>query len=60
MDFKHTYLSKSQDSQKNPLTPTQKINMRDMFPQHRTMFRIPKSNMILDIATEIFNYFIQI
>ena len=55
-DFKHVYLSKSQDSQKNPLTPTQKIKyMRDMFPQHRAMFRIPKSNMILDIATEIYN-----
>ena len=55
-DFKHVYLSKSQDSQKNPLTPTQKIKyMRDMFPQHRSMFRIPKSNMILDIATEIYN-----
>ena len=55
-DFKHVYLSKSQDSTKNPLTPTQKIKyMRDMFPQHRAMFRIPKSNMILDIATEIYN-----
>ena len=55
-DFKHVYLSKSQDSTKNPLTPTQKIKyMRDMFPQHRSMFRIPKSNMILDIATEIYN-----
>ena len=48
-DFKHVYLSKSQDSTKNPLTPTQKIQyMRSMFPQHRTMFRIPSSNMILD------------
>jgi len=55
-DFKHVYLSKSNDPKKNPLTPTQKIKyMRDMFPQHRTMFRIPKSNMILDIATEIYN-----
>ena len=55
-DFKHVYLSKSQDSQKNPLTVTQKIQyMRSMFPQHRSMFRIPKSNMILDIATEIYN-----
>ena len=54
-DFKHVYLSKSQDSTKNPLTPTQKIKyMRDMFPQHRTMFRIPSSNMILDIATQIY------
>ena len=55
-DFKHVYLSKSQDSTKNPLTPTQKLQyMRSMFPQHRSMFRIPKSNMILDIATEIFD-----
>jgi len=55
-DFKHVYLSKSNDPKKNPLTPTQKIKyMRSMFPQHRTMFRIPKSNMILDIATEIYN-----
>ena len=54
-DFKHVYLSKSQDSKKNPLTPTQKIQyMRNMFPRHRTMFRIPSSNMILDIATEIY------
>ena len=55
-DFKHVYLSKSQDSTKNPLTPTQKLQyMRSMFPQHRTMLRIPSSNMILDIATEIYN-----
>jgi len=55
-DFKHVYLSKSNDPKKNPLTPTQKIQyMRSMFPQHRSMFRIPKSNMILDIATEIYN-----
>ena len=55
-DFKHVYLSKSNDPKSNPLTPTQKIKyMRDMFPQHRSMFRIPKSNMILDIATEIYN-----
>ena len=54
-DFKHVYLSKSQDSTKNPLTPTQKLQyMRSMFPQHRTMLRIPSSNMILDIATEIY------
>ena len=55
-DFKHVYLSKSQDSTKNPLTPTQKLQyMKSMFPQHRTMFRIPSSNMILDIVTDIFN-----
>jgi hypothetical protein len=55
-DFKHVYLSKSNDPKSNPLTVTQKIKyMRSMFPTHRTMFRIPKSNMILDIATEIFN-----
>ena len=54
-DFKHVYLSKSQDSTSNPLTPTQKLQyMRSMFPQHRTMLRIPSSNMILDIATEIY------
>jgi len=55
-DFKHVYLSKSQDSTKNPLTPTQKLSyMRSMFPTHRSMFRIPSSNMILDIVTDIFN-----
>ena len=55
-DFKHVYLSKSNDPKSNPLTVTQKIKyMRSMFPTHRSMFRIPKSNMILDIATEIFN-----
>ena len=55
-DFKYVYLSKSQDAKSNPLTVTQKISyMRKMFPQHRGMFRIPSSNMILDIATELFN-----
>ena len=55
-DFKHVYLSKSNDPKSNPLTVTQKIKyMRSMFPTHRSMFRIPKSNMILDIATEIYN-----
>jgi len=55
-DFKYVYLSKSQDAKSNPLTVTQKISyMRKMFPQHRGMFRIPSSNMILDVATELFN-----
>jgi hypothetical protein len=55
-DFKYVYLSKSQDVKKNPLTVTQKIQyMRRMFPQHRSMFRIPASNMILDVATELYN-----
>jgi len=55
-DFKYVYLSKSQDTQKNPLTVTQKIQyMRSMFPQHRGMFRIPKTNMILDVAVELYN-----
>ena len=53
-DYKFVYLSKSQDSKKNPLTPTQKLQyMRSMFPQNRGMFRVPKSNMILEIATEL-------
>jgi len=55
-DFKYVYLSKSQDTQKNPLTVTQKIQyMRSMFPQHRGMFRIPKTNMILDVAVELYD-----
>jgi hypothetical protein len=52
-DIRHIYLSKSQDVQKNPLTVTQKIKfMRDMFPQYKNMFRIPSSNMVLDIMVQ--------
>ena len=54
-DVKHVYLSKSQDVKKNPLTVTQKIQfMRDMFPQYRSMFRIPSSNMVLDILVNAY------
>ena len=55
-DYKFVFLSKSQDAKSNPLTVTQKLSyMRSMFPQHTGMFRIPSSNMILDIATELYN-----
>ena len=49
------YISKSQDSKKNPLTPQQKLKyMKQMFPKHSNKIEIIPTNMIFDLATDIY------
>ena len=50
------YLSRSEDSKKNPLSPRQKLDyMKQMFSNHASKIEINSSNMILDIATNLYN-----
>jgi|TARA_B100001750_G_scaffold247007_1_gene271211 nicotinic acid mononucleotide adenylyltransferase/predicted nucleotidyltransferase len=50
------YLSRSEDSKKNPLSPQQKLAyMKKMFPSHARNIEINRTNMILDIATNLHN-----
>ena len=54
-DYK-IYLSKSEDSSKNPLGARVKLStMKQMFPRHARNIVVNPSNMILDIATELYN-----
>ena len=54
-DYK-IYLSKSQDSDKNPLPPLVKLKlMQKMFSKHSRKIMLNPSNMILDIATRLYN-----
>jgi len=54
-DYK-IYLSRSNDPKKNPLTPRQKLDyMKKMFPSHARNIEINTTNMILDIATKLYN-----
>ena len=54
-DYK-IYLSKSEDSSKNPLGARVKLStMKQMFPRHAGSIVVNQSNMILDIATELYN-----
>src|SRR6056300_401800 len=54
-DYK-IYLSKSEDSSKNPLPHRIKLStMKQMFPRYSSNIVINQSNMILDIATELYN-----
>src|SRR5210317_296410 len=53
-DYK-IYLSRSEDPKKNPLSPRQKLDyMKKMFPQHARNIEVNTSNMILDIATNLY------
>ena len=53
-DYK-IYLSRSEDKNKNPLSPTQKLNvMKTMFPQHARNIELNPTNMILDIVTDLY------
>ena len=50
------YLSRSEDPKKNPLSPRDKLNiMKKMFPQHARNIAINNTNMVLDIATDLYN-----
>jgi len=54
-DYK-VYLSRSQDSVKNPLSPKEKLSvMKSMFPSHSSKIEINNTNMILDIVTNLYN-----
>ena len=50
------FLSRSEDPKKNPLAPREKLSvMKQMFPRHARNIEINTTNMILDIATKLFN-----
>ena len=49
------FLSRSEDSKKNPLSPRQKLDhMKKMFPSYARNFEINSTNMILDIGSYLF------
>ena len=49
------YLSRSQDPNKNPLSPREKLAiMKRMFPRHARKIEINTTNMILDICTMLY------
>ena len=53
-DYK-IYLSRSEDPKKNPLSPRDKLGiMKKMFPSHARNIEINQTNMVLDIATELY------
>ena len=50
------YISRSQDSKKNPLSPRDKLKvMKDMFPRYSSKIEIIPSNMVLELATKLYN-----
>jgi predicted nucleotidyltransferase len=54
-DQKKIYLSRSQDSKKNPLEPNAKLRfMRDMFKFARPNLELNPTNMVLDLMTSIY------
>jgi len=55
MDYK-IFLSRSQDSIKNPLSPSDKLKyMTKMFKNYASHIMIMPSNMVLELATKIYN-----
>ena len=53
-DYK-IYLSRSNDPKKNPLSPRDKLSiMKKMFPTHARNIEINKTNMVLDLATDLY------
>ena len=50
------YLSRSEDPKNNPLSAVQKLNiMKKMFPSYASKIMVNKTNMVLDIATDLYN-----
>jgi len=50
------YISRSQDPKKNPLKPNEKLKvMKDMFPRYSNKIEIIPSNMVLELATKLYN-----
>ncbi|MEY3811459.1 MAG: Pelagibacter phage [Pseudomonadota bacterium] len=55
MDFK-IFLSRSQDAVKNPLSPSDKLKyMTKMFRNYASHIMVMPSNMVLELATKIYN-----
>ena len=55
MDFK-IFLSRSQDTVKNPLSPSDKLKyMTKMFRNYASHIMVMPSNMVLELATKIYN-----
>jgi nicotinamide mononucleotide adenylyltransferase/predicted nucleotidyltransferase len=55
MDYK-IFLSRSQDAVKNPLSPSDKLKyMTKMFRNYASHIMVMPSNMILELATKIYN-----
>jgi nicotinamide mononucleotide adenylyltransferase len=55
MDYK-IFLSRSQDSVKNPLSPSDKLKyMTKMFKNYASHIMVMPSNMVLELATKIYN-----
>ena len=53
-DFR-VYLSRSVDKKKNPLSPREKLSyMKKMFPNYARKIEINPTNMVLDIATDLY------
>ena len=49
------FLSRSQDSKKNPLDPNTKLRfMKDIFKQYSNKIELNSTNMVLDLATMIY------
>jgi predicted nucleotidyltransferase len=49
------YISRSQDSKKNPLSPSEKLKvMKDMFSRYASKIEIIPSNMVLELATKLY------
>ena len=49
------FLSRSEDPQKNPLSPQEKLKiMKKMFPANASKIEINKTNMVLDLATDLY------
>ena len=54
-DIKRVYLSKSEDSDKNPLKFRQKVSlMKRMFPRYSNTIVTSNSNQIFEIAVELY------
>ena len=53
-DYK-IFLSRSEDPKKNPLSPRAKLEiMKKLFPQHARNILINPTNMVLDLATDLY------
>ena len=55
-DNYYIFVSKSEDSTKNPLSYRQKIQaMKQMFPRHARNIIVSKSNNVFEIVTDLYN-----
>jgi hypothetical protein len=55
-DNYYVFVSKSEDTNKNPLSYRQKIQaMKQMFPRHASHIILSKSNQVFEIVTDLYN-----